>query len=225
MRPEELLILNYPRFSERAISLFKELAASPAARKLFIKNPVGVVGYSVFPESQLPGTAELNQANRLFFALLSNPKFMEWAEKFQVELETQAKAEANDNLAEGDKMLTVDLDRSKIYTEIIKAVRDHGDLEILYSLLVQDTEARAASPRMLGPVLVSAFVVAIDVAVVFRLVLRTEYYLRFKDPSLNREDVLKISELLVAKLNERAERLRKQGSLTSFEVTRRGSDL
>ena len=78
MKPNELLVLNYDEFSERASKLYKRLDESAAFREVFVRNPAGVVSELLSP-GVLRHQSSISRGNRLLFSLLSNEKFYELA--------------------------------------------------------------------------------------------------------------------------------------------------
>lgn len=75
MRTDGYLVLHYDRFSERVQSFFERLEGSAAFREVFLRDPAGTMS-EVLLDGQVAG-AELNQANRLLFALLGKSRVHE----------------------------------------------------------------------------------------------------------------------------------------------------
>lgn len=134
MRSDDLLVLRYDDLSARSTAFYQKLAESPAFRALFLKDPAGTASAMLLPDDEQPPPGQIRRANRLLFALLSNPGFMEWAAGFQSGLRERVGAEDLPE-AERRKLAAVTLDRAAVYREIIDAMVEHMDAEMLASLL------------------------------------------------------------------------------------------
>src|SRR5258708_7987331 len=92
MNPKELLILNRGDFLGGSAVLFRQLNESPVFRDQFIRDPAGTLSTTIFAERTQPSVGTINQANRIFFALLTNPKFVAWARDFQQRMQAEIAA-------------------------------------------------------------------------------------------------------------------------------------
>jgi hypothetical protein len=228
MRPSELLILNYDGFNDRVEALFEQLTTSPSARELFLKDPASLVAKVVLPSGDQPRAAELAQANRILFSLLSNPKFIAWAKEFREELDSEIKQAAElDDPAEALKHLAVVLDRPEIYRRITSAAVKYCDKELMHNLLLPGPLTRGATnpaqPALseaqlrrddnvfvLASAVVAIFAVALGVGVVF-LVLGAEY----APEGISRQDLRTVSTLISKDLAARAKAAKRSGALLS----------
>src|SRR4051794_40495877 len=112
MRADELLVLQYDDLAARVETFYRQLENSVPFRELFIRNPAGVISQTILADDLPPPSASLNQANRLFFSLLSNKKFSAWATRYQKQLERQARQVANvPDPDEALRIYTVQMDR------------------------------------------------------------------------------------------------------------------
>jgi hypothetical protein len=252
MRAEDRLVLNIDDFSQRTTSLFQRMNESLAFRQLFIKDPSGILAETMLPSQQMPASA-VNQANRLLYSLLSNAQFMEWARNYQTQLVEQVRDAMIREGAEGSaedprelaKLMAVTFDRQRVYGDLTNAILEHVDRELLYSLLVADSdieEARSVlesvpsgSDRNVPSVVTETLAVHFDVAVsafyvLFFMVL-TQVDLTPVNPNLvpedavSRVDLQRLSDLVADRLRERGEELRASGELTSLDAANRGSVL
>ena len=112
MNANELLILNQGNFLGGVEELYRQLNSSPAFREQFLLDPAGVLSLTVFTEFESPTVGAINQANRILFSLLSNPKFREWAHGFQQRISAQIdEAAQSADRVEAIKMIVARLDR------------------------------------------------------------------------------------------------------------------
>lgn len=220
-RPQDLLILNYPSFSERAEELFTRLNESEALAMLFVENPSAVITEIMFKEQIPLSSAQVNQCNRLLFSMLTNPGFMGWASTYQKTLEGQVKT-AKDRV-ESDKLLTATLDRGRIYTDVVEAFQKYVDKELLYSMMITDPEqkvgpisSRVAPPTpQWQPVYVEIFVAVAAVVAVVVVVTQIDATPYRDRAGITREDLRRVSEFISDGLKARARQLRDSGALTS----------
>ncbi len=181
--------------------------------------------------------AKINQANRLLFSLLSNPKFQEWgaqfAQKRQQEIE-QIQSEYHIQDAEDARNLfLVKLDRSKIYREIAEAFVSFSDIETIYSMLTIDHIKTVPQRLLPGTISDYAYDVAVDIETFIYAVAALAVFVAgvialvvgVLTRNISRDDLLKVSHIMVEELNARAQLLRERGSLTSFESVQKGTIL
>ena len=249
--------MNYSGFSRHVTTLFSRLDSSPSLREAFIQNPSGIMTQLVFPGYRQPSIAQVNQANRLLFSLLSNPRFMDWANRFQENLDEQVREIRRDveDEAEAIKLLTARLDRTVLYRELMQAVQERGDLELLYSLMVRSpnrvnyiepgsggTGSPCPDPEdplcddpdapsdPIGPisdtfVASETVVVIIAVAAFFIVVTQIDATPKPTPEGLSRRDLQAVSGFFADRMRERAEQVRESGALTSLEAFDRGPRL
>ena len=239
MRSEEMLVLNYRNFSSRLESLFGSLGKSPAALESFARDPAGVFGKHVFPEHNV-SAGELNQANRVLFSLLSNPRFLDWSKKFEQKIRDQLKKVGKKvDSAEAIKQLTATLDRAELYKEIAKATLSFADLELIYSMTVIDPDVIRGVLRdpfpPIGPdplgcdlasvaVEIETFVYAVAAVAVFVVAVAAVAVIPAASvlENVSREDLRRVSNFMTTQLLAHANEVRLSGSLTSVDAAKRG---
>jgi len=245
VRPDELLLIDLPEFSGRLREVHSRMRDSQAFRQLVIRNPVGAINEVIFRDEAQPPITQVNKANRLLFSLLSNEGFMAWAQEYQEQVaaggQQQEALAAEQDLDLETLLVNVDLD--KMYSDLAQAAVDFVDVELLYSLIAEDPDRPADSPRgplhgrrlleprrpaepgtapQLAPVLIFGVAVAVIVAVVVAI----EFWGMAPEPDqLSRADLQRVANMLVGELTERAAELRGAGLLTSPEALRRGLSL
>lgn len=139
MRADELLILNYAGFSNHVRTLHRMLERSPSLQEMFVREPARVLASVVFPGYQQPTPATLDYTNRVLFALLSNGRFVRWANQFQKQVEKEAKQafESVEDPGERLKALSAVMDRPKLYGQIAEALPKFMDTELATSMLIR----------------------------------------------------------------------------------------
>jgi len=230
MKADELLILDQDNFSSRVSSFTTSIQGSQAAQQLFLKNPVGNIRKYIFPDSPSAPVAQINQGNRLLLSMLSNPRFMEWSDQFQERLESQARElSPSDNPEERMKMLVASFDRTQIYREVVDAVQEFGDRELLFSLMVKDRDSLQTQidGSLVGSVAVEVetfvyAVAAIAVAVVAVAVVVVGRPSDLVLSGISRQDLQRVSNIMSDQLTAKAMAARQRGRLSSFSAVRRG---
>jgi hypothetical protein len=234
MKSHELLILNYQGFEDRLNDLYTRLEASRAMQEAFVRDPAGVIARLVLPGLADVTDAEINQANRLMFALLSNDGFMQWTQAFQERIEAQAReASTADDPAERLRMLLVTFDRPALYREVAQAALDHIDLEIIHSMMVRSPESIAASALGQGREVslrpnvrleIEIFAVAVLVLIVFAIDI-TPLAPNRAPEGLSRTDLQRVAAAIADGMSARARDLRASGALLAPDATTRGPQL
>jgi len=234
MRRDQLLLLEFPDFSERMSEFLRELEQNPSLQQLYIRDPGGVLSRSVFKDQPAPPTSALNQGNRLLFALLSNPGFMAWADEYGERLSARALKQFPElDPDQAARAHAATLRPDEVYSDLIDAALKNIDRELLAALIVVDVDdvESVISPRAgisgtqtvaWSPVFVVVFVV---VAAVIAAVVLNHHVARAAPAGFSRQDLGRLSRLLTESLKEHADELRRAGVLSSPESARRGSDL
>jgi hypothetical protein len=255
MRADDLLILDYGDFSERAQELYERMNDSPHIRERLVKDPAGAVNEMLLQGTVTPPSrGTINQANRLLYSLLSNQEFMEWSQSYQEKIQEQLRqiAEEHDS-EEAFKLLVERIDRSELYREITEAILEHADREILYSIIAIDPDDPrppwpwpprpdpwpGPGPRPWpgpgpdpGPLLPRA-AVAVDIEVLIYAVAAVAVFAvavaavvaGAVREGLSREDLFRLSNSLTEQLQARGQELREQGILFDFTSVQRGPQL
>jgi hypothetical protein len=229
--------LEYPEFAERLGSFLQRLNNDPALLQTFARDPSGVLSPSVFPDDPQPALSTINRGNRLLFSLLSNERFMTWSEQYTERLSASAVERFPDlDADEAARAFAATLSPDEVYQEIVDAMVQFVDRELLAALLVVDPDdvdsllgreaARAPSP-VYGwvVVLVLLFVVVAAVHAVVALGTSGDVIRTGAIPGLSREDLGRINRLMLDAMSERARGLRETGVLASTEAARRGTSL
>ena len=217
VRADGFLVLHYDRLSERVQSFFDQLEGSASFREVFLRDPAGTMSEALL-DGQASG-AEVNQANRLLFALLGNRGFMEWAASYQQRLLEQSAGDGGN--AEQFKLAAATVDRSRIYGDLVKAIVDHVDLETMYSMVVSgDTRAsiaRAPAPSPEVAVYTETFIAGYVVALFFLVVTQIDVTPAAPTESLTRLDLERVSGFVAERLAAQAQELRETGALTDYD--------
>lgn len=230
----ELLVLRYKGLEDRLQKLFTDLETNRAFQQEFVANPAGILHDRVLQLPDRPSDADLTRANRLLFALLSNPGFMSWATEWQ-----NKHADAVTVSEGADPTLTVNLDRDELFRELAEAIWEHGDREALSAILSLDAEAAAtevngeaaaAVPDLLkGPMGPPSRMITLNTSVnvnvsvtvtgvaIFVLLIPVIVLGRVRAPEgLDRMDLKRLTDSLSADLTSRAQELRASGRLKPF---------
>jgi hypothetical protein len=229
---DPLLLLDYPDFSERMGKFLKRLESDSSLQQLFIRDPGSVLSRTVFADESRPSSSVINQGNRLMFALLSNDGFLRWAEGYSERLAEAAQVNFPD-LQPDDAALAfaATLERDEIYAELVDAALDNVDRELLAALMVVDVDdvevvvdpgRRFPGTAELSPVFVVIFVA---IAVVIAAVALNHHIARAVPAGFSRDDLSRLSRLLMDGLTQHARELRSEGKLASPASARRGSTI
>ena len=222
MRADEYLVLHYDRLSEGVQAFFDRLEASAAFRELFLKDPAGTMSEVILGGQ--PSGADLNQANRLLFALLGNRGFMEWAENYQRGLADRGQQGGEDG-AERLKLVAATMDRSQLYGDLVRAIVEHADLETMYSIVVRgdDLPSIAPGPQQEVAVYTETFIAGYVVALFVLVVTQIDVSPAAPMETLSRVDLERVSGLVAERLTAQAEQLRADGALTDLDRANAGS--
>jgi hypothetical protein len=222
MATEDLLILEYEGFAERARALTDELNTSASLRDRLLTDPTGVISEYLFPIVSRVSQAEINQANRFLYSLLSNEPFMAWAADWQ--------ARHREAIADVESQVTISLDKQQLYEELADAIIEFGDRETLHTLMAVDRSAEAAGhledyaepalsvnylrwPPPPKPVIVAILYVFGAAALIIVVAIPP---LRAPSPEeLSRLDLQRLSGTLLDALSTRAAAARQSGALRS----------
>lgn len=243
MTADDLLVLGYDGFSKRLKAFYATLGDSAAHRELFIKDPTRTLHAGLFADFPELGEGEINQANRVLFALLSNKGFMRWAGEYQKRLDREMRAGAKKG--GGDlRAYAVTMDRQKIYEDFVEGALKHVDHEMLYAIFVSQRErvrpvnpgdlripetAARQEPDPIGPissfwVAAETFVAVIAVVLFHIVVTQIDATPRVAE-HLSRTDIQRVSAHIAEGIQARAADLRESGALRSFDAASRGRAL
>ena len=220
MRADEYLVLHYDKLSEGVQAFFERLEASAAFRELFLNDPAGTMSEVILGGQ--PSGADLNQANRLLFALLGNRGFMEWAADYQRGLANRVPPDGG---AEGVKLAAATVDRSQLYGDLVRAIVEHADLETMYSVVVRGDEvATLARPAPQPDVAVytETFIAGYVVALFFLVVTQIDVTPAAPPESISRVDLERVAGLVAERLTAQAHQLREDGALTDLDRANAG---
>lgn len=226
-----MLVLRYERFAERAQTFFSQIGTSAAFREVFLRDPAGTLSETVLAGEGVPSSADINQANRLLFALLSNDGFMEWARNYSRSFEERVAAglAADVDDVERLKLQAVTHDRDQMFADLVQAISENPDFETLCSVMVRrrpDTnEAIVPQPNMNVAAYEETFVAGYAVALFFVLVVAVA--VAGQAPSgptqtLSRVDLETVANVLTQRLPERAAEVRASGALSDIGRIRGG---
>lgn len=212
MRPEDYLVLHYDELSSRAADFYERMGNSEAFRALFLNDPVGTAASVLFPDRTPPPVGQVNAANRMLFALLGNDGFRAWAAEFQQRMVNSATEAAG--AAEGDdeplKLMAATFDRAAAYRELVSAVVEHCDAEIVSAFLGAGGGEGLARPIPDEPVIAVALPITYNFVYVFPVV-----YIGGAAETLSRVDLERISNILSEDLPARAREQRASGGLAA----------
>jgi hypothetical protein len=119
----DYLVANGISLRKRVSDLFDELEKNPELAKVFIRNPFLVLQSKVLPEFAVMNEDSINAANQLLYSVLSNDKFMKWAETYGAKLIDQY-----------NKTGKIP-DKKKMLRAFAKGIIEYGDPRILSDLL------------------------------------------------------------------------------------------
>jgi len=119
----DYLVTNGISLRKRISDLFDELEKNPELAKVFIHNPTLVLQSKVLPEFVVIDEDSTNLANQLLFSVLSNDRFMKWAEDYGSKMIDQY-----------NKTGKIP-DKKKILRSFAKGIIEYGDPRIVSNLL------------------------------------------------------------------------------------------
>jgi hypothetical protein len=119
----DYLIANGISLRKRVSDLFDELEKNPELAQVFIRNPFLVLQSRVLPEFAVMNEDSINAANQLLYSVLSNDKFMKWAEEYGAKL--------IDRFNKTGKVP----DKKEMLRAFAKGIIEYGDPRILSDLL------------------------------------------------------------------------------------------
>ena len=211
MRPDDYLVLHYDELSSRAEDFYERMGSSESFRALFLNDPVGTSAAVLFPDLPPPPAGQVNRANRLLFALLGNAGFREWARGFGQRL-AGAGADGAEGGDEPMKVMAARFDRSAAYKELVEAIVEHCDEEIVSALLSGAGQGLARPlPGEDLPVVTVVVPVNYNYTFVFPLV-----YIGANADALSRVDLERITSFLSEDVPARAQQLRESGGLAEL---------
>ena len=133
MKKDGLLILDTDDLSRRAELLFQKLSESAAFREAFMENPSSKLAELATVARPVSSSAQISQANRLLYAVLSNRQFYAWCAEFQGRLENQFQEICYQyEPAEARRILSETHAPAQLYLELMEAARQFGgDMDAL----------------------------------------------------------------------------------------------
>lgn len=234
MSATERLVLNQNNFAERTFAFYRKMNTSPNFMKKVVEDPARIMAEELFAGEDLPSVGEINQANRILFSLLSNPKFIEWSKDFEERMASQVKQEG-DNIEALNRVVR-NLDRSQLYNEIASAAQQFIDKEWIYNRMTIN-RSTAASNRISGPfrsgviaadiaVCIETFIYAVAVGAVFAVAVAAVFLGESPvESGLSRFDLQRIASALAGEMDSRAQALRESGALLSVANVEKGTTL
>lgn len=206
---KDLLICHYDEFENSVTRLYRDFDASPAFRDYFLENPTNAISKSMFPDLAPLSQADISAGNKLLYSLLSNPKFAQWAKRFEHQLYDSLKfAEASDD-PEVLKQVVARIDKKKLYKDIVEGIQEFGDVESLSAILGRPrspagTEVGkvASMPHLDVAVEIEILIYAVAVAAVF--IIPVDVFFAPATAGVSRDDLHRISNVLAVELKRRA---------------------
>lgn len=222
---DDMLVLRYERFAERAEAFFGLISSSAAFREVFLRDPAGTLSETILVGEGALSSVDINQANRLLFALLSNGGFMEWARTYGQGFDEGSGAGPAADLDDTERMKlrAVTLDRNQMFADLVRAIADNPDFETICSVMVRrrtdPAEAIVPRPNMNVATYEETFVAGYAVALFFVLVVAVA--VAGETPggptqTLSRADLETVADVLTQRLPERAAEVRASGALTDI---------
>lgn len=237
------LILQYEGLSEAIKKLYGQLASSDAIREVFLKDPVGVVVNSLSPQGVNVQDSVINLSNMLLFALLSNKRFIVWAQDYgEKAREEVATKHPGLSAKELNKLLIVAFDRQRVLRDLSEAMLTFIDASILHALIlyshhkINERETQAATVAQRGFVLPpSAESLVVDNVAIARNALAVQNVLLVFNhvrvagiedekvfPDITRQNLEVITRLFADQMFTRAIELRDKRLLGSLEAFEKG---
>jgi hypothetical protein len=227
----DFLILNIDDFGANVQRFFKTLEQSDAHKQLFVSDPSGVITKMLLPDVPF-SESTINDANRILYSMLSNAKFMKWANEYQQKLYDEALETTKiKDPDEAMKIMTALFDKRKIYADLVQGLIDSGDKEIVGTIIVaRGTPGTPTKnpPRYPGrgtpadptpnPVLIETIIVGFLLEIVCVIVLIGVVMAILRPPGpidgVSRDDLLKLSAALGKQLEKKASEQRRSGKLS-----------
>jgi hypothetical protein len=145
MREKKQLVLNISELSEKADNFYRQMDDSLTFRETFLRDPVGILSKDILGGTSEKEPIQLSKTNRLLYALLSNKKFMEWAEGFEKNVQSKISATLTSNDPKEIEMeLAAHLNRTYYYREIVQAMFSTLDVETFEALLNLNRESASS---------------------------------------------------------------------------------
>lgn len=231
MGVNDILVLRAPEVNERLNAMLERLNGDAALREFYLRNPAGLIREMVFPDQGAVPATEINRANRLLYALLSNERFLAWARDYEQNLliEAQRVTQVEDPAQAMNAYLAV-VDRQRIHADIAAAVADTSDAEMIAGLTWRPDLPRIGNTRLpiAADVAVDVETFVYAVAVVAVLVIAVAAVaLGVAVPGseqrvIGRLDVQTVANQLSDSLAQHSEMIRRSGALTDFQQRNAG---
>jgi hypothetical protein len=108
---------------------------SAASQAEFVGNPAAVINERIFGGRAFRA-GDIDRANRIVYALLSNPKFMLWARNYQRSLYREVRRRsAGKTPQEQKKLMFLLLERRQLFRDLAKGLKEFGDPELFRALI------------------------------------------------------------------------------------------
>lgn len=209
--------------------LLRDVEDDTAVRQLYLRDPMGVITRTVFPDQDVPAP-ELSRGNRLLFALLTNDKFLDWSRSYETDLLKKAVEATNiEDPSTALRSYLAVVDRSSIHQDLAAAAAEFADPELIAALTWRPD--RQGIGRTKFPINADVAVevetlvyvaVAVAVAVVAVAVAVAGRETDIDQTILNRQDIVAISRVLTGELTEHAAKIRESGQLLDFAKRNQG---
>lgn len=136
MPRSDLLLLNYDLLDSKTESYFDALKGSPERFGRFMADPAGELTAALFEGKAKVPPQEIDRANRIVFALLSNPRFIAWARDYQRSLiaEVGRQALAAPTRRDAKRTLFQALGKRRIFLDFARGLKDFGDEQLFYAM-------------------------------------------------------------------------------------------
>jgi hypothetical protein len=219
LRDTELLILNYPDLSGKLLKVFEDLNQSASKRDALLKNPTGLLDALLGSAAPLSEVA-VSAHNRLLYALLSNPDFLQWAHDYRIRFEERAVERYPEvTRDEAIRMLIINIDRESIYRDLAEAATTFADRELLFSLFALPKDALASpsqggsDPAGMMPGVITVAVVALLLLAIAAITMMWASGDSLVAVPADREDLRRVVTSMSVSLERHALELRESGFL------------
>lgn len=136
MARSEALLLTYQNLDARTQDFYASLKTSPERFGRFAASPAGEIAHALFDGRVKLPPQEIDRANRIVFALLSNPRFISWSRDYQRRLlkDIGRKALTARTRHDAKRTLFQMLGKRRIFLDFAKGMKDFGDEELFYAM-------------------------------------------------------------------------------------------
>ncbi|MEV6444407.1 hypothetical protein [Amycolatopsis sp. NPDC051716] len=223
MGTNSLLILHAPEIQGRMRALIERVDSDESLRQLYLNDPATVIQKTVFPDQENIPKAEINRANRLLYALLSNERFVEWSRSYEEDLVTRAvQATSIEDPENALRAYLAILDRTALHQDLASAVAQFADPELIAAITWRPELPRVGNARLPisadVAVEIETFVYAVAAVAVFAVAVAA-VFIGAVEPAgevVSRIDVMAVANQLGESLTQRAGEIRESGVLMQF---------